>query len=219
MTLLENGHLSEDAIELYSMARLDETLMEAFEEHLLLCEACQNRLEETDQFIHAYRTVAARAETEAAAVSRPDPAPAQSSRWAWLTGAFTGWRPLYAMGGALAAAALVIALVPRGPQGALIERSIELQAVRGSAPAVLSAPAASRLNLTLDITGLPAADPLRVAVARESGGDEWSTTVERPASEKISVKPNSAFGPGLYWIRIYGPDNALLREYGLELKK
>lgn len=209
MTLLENGHLSEEAIELYSMERLDETLMEAFEEHLLLCTACQDRLEEADQFVHAYRVVA----------TRPDPVPEKPARWAWLAAAFTGWRPLYAMGGALAAAALVIALMPRGAQAPAVERNIELQAIRGGAPAVLAAASPVRLNLTLDIMGLPEADPLRIAIANESGVEQWSSAAPRPAGEKLNVKPGAAFAPGSYWVRIYAPDNTLLREYGLELKK
>lgn len=217
MAVLEDGHLTEDAIEQYSMAKLEGAELEEVEEHLLLCAECQDRVAEADQFIHAFRAASARmAEERAQEAKVVTPA---KDRWGRLRAAFSGWRPAYAMGGALAAALLVVWFAPRGVQVPAPESAIELQAIRGSGTAVMTAPADSRLNLTLDLMGLPEGDPLRVAIAEEAGADQWTATLKRPEGEKLNVRTEKPFEPGLYWVRIYAPDNTLLREYGLELKR
>jgi len=51
-------HISEDAIEQYAMETLPQSEIEPLEMHLLVCEACQDRLTRIDQFIAALRAVA-----------------------------------------------------------------------------------------------------------------------------------------------------------------
>lgn len=217
MAALEDGHLTEDAIEQYSMAKLEGAELEELEEHLLLCAECQDRVAEADQFIQAFRAASARMAEESA--QKAEVEFAAEDRWGRLRAAFAGWRPVYAMGGALAAALLVAWFAPRGVHAPAVESAIELQAVRGSGAAVVTAPAGSRLNLTLDLMGLPEGDPLRVAITEEAGADQWTATLKRPEGEKLNLKPEKRLEPGLYWVRIYAPDNTLLREYGLELKR
>ena len=48
-------HISEDTLELYSMGRLGEVEAARLEEHLLVCEACRERLELDDEFIATLR--------------------------------------------------------------------------------------------------------------------------------------------------------------------
>jgi anti-sigma factor RsiW len=57
MELQVGSHLAEAELEEYSMGRLPEARMEAFEEHLLACDACQDRLLEMESFVNAIRSV------------------------------------------------------------------------------------------------------------------------------------------------------------------
>jgi len=43
-------HPSSDAIELYSLGRLPEPELQAFEEHLLICSSCQASVTKEDEF-------------------------------------------------------------------------------------------------------------------------------------------------------------------------
>ncbi len=51
-------HVSQDALEQYAMETLPESEIEPLEEHLLVCEPCQDRLTHIDQFIAALRAAA-----------------------------------------------------------------------------------------------------------------------------------------------------------------
>jgi hypothetical protein len=48
--ILPSRHPSREAIELYALGRLNEQLVAPFEEHLLICEQCQDSLEQEDAF-------------------------------------------------------------------------------------------------------------------------------------------------------------------------
>ena len=50
-----NRHPDEDELEKYSMGDLREAEAAGFEEHLLPCEPCQQRLAETDVYVAAMR--------------------------------------------------------------------------------------------------------------------------------------------------------------------
>ena len=52
-------HLSSDEMEAYSLGRSSDADLEKVEEHLLICERCQNELALTDQFIRAMKSAAA----------------------------------------------------------------------------------------------------------------------------------------------------------------
>ena len=52
--IIDGSHLTEDALEVYSLGRLSsEDDLATFEEHLLVCEYCQTRLEKMDEFVQA----------------------------------------------------------------------------------------------------------------------------------------------------------------------
>ncbi len=55
-------HISDDVVELYLMGRLNEPEVAPLEEHLLICEDCRNRLEETETCFAAMRAVLKRQE-------------------------------------------------------------------------------------------------------------------------------------------------------------
>src|SRR5262245_40905214 len=51
-------HAEEVVLEQYSLGTLDSERIPELEEHLLVCESCQSRLKECDEFIHAFRIAA-----------------------------------------------------------------------------------------------------------------------------------------------------------------
>ena len=48
-------HISNDLLESYAMGSLSDPESEPLEEHLLLCSACQARLDELDEFVHVIK--------------------------------------------------------------------------------------------------------------------------------------------------------------------
>jgi hypothetical protein len=61
-------HISDDALELCLMGRLTETEVAPLDEHLLICEECRNRVQETETYIAAMRALLERRETEGVAI-------------------------------------------------------------------------------------------------------------------------------------------------------
>ena len=51
--LTRMGHIDEDDLEAYALDRLPEEAAAPIEEHLLICEECQDRLLEWDEFLRA----------------------------------------------------------------------------------------------------------------------------------------------------------------------
>jgi anti-sigma factor RsiW len=49
-------HISEDQLDCYSERSLPESETAAVEEHLAMCDFCQDRLQLTDEFVAALRT-------------------------------------------------------------------------------------------------------------------------------------------------------------------
>lgn len=69
--MIDGSHLTEDALEVYSLGRLSsEEDLATLEEHLLVCAYCQTRLEKVDQFVQAAAS-GARAVAEAKSAKKP----------------------------------------------------------------------------------------------------------------------------------------------------
>ena len=51
-----SSHLEETELEKYSMGTLFEARLEEFEEHLLACDSCQDRLLEMEAYVNAIRS-------------------------------------------------------------------------------------------------------------------------------------------------------------------
>ncbi len=185
-------HLDEEEIEKYSLGGIAKSDLARVEEHLLLCQSCQRRVESSDVIVRSMQQAAARSRQE------PEPAP----RWLGM--------PRFAFG--LAAAFLVLAaiLIPRDfIRSSPPPFAIGLAATRG-AGIEAKAPASTPLALQLDVTGLPAAASYKLAMVDGAGKQVWTGTF--PGA---SVKPSPA---GTYFIRLYSPAGDLLREYGLEIE-
>ncbi len=219
MTLLERGHLTEEAMETYALGRLADPDAELLEEHLLLCHDCQDRLRQVDEFVAAFRVAADRTEGKQDAQTPPGRRLGPSLR-ASLFSFFRSWRPLYSIGGAVAAAALVVAMLPREPRPAAAPVRIELNAIRGMVPEVRLPSPGSALQLSLDLTGLPTAGRFTLELAAASGQVLWTETVARPEGGPLSVSPSFTPKAGIYWLRIYddGGSRVLLREFGFRVR-
>lgn len=204
-------HIGTEDLELYAMGRISEDRCSALEEHLLLCDHCQNRLEEFDQFLKAFRHAAARA---------PEVAKPFGVR---LRELFSSWvlaRPSYALGAVAAAVLAVVILVPRQTEIVLGTYAVTMDSTRGDNLAgVVSAPAHHRLQLSLDLRGVPPQDHYVVTIASATGAALFTTSAE-PASGRLAVNTESGLRAGQYWIRVSGPGtpSALLREFGLQVK-
>jgi hypothetical protein len=190
-------HLDGEDLERYSMGTSGPEQTACIEEHLLICEGCQDRLRETDDYLLTMRTSAAQVRrNERAAKARE-----------WRIGS---WLP------ALAAAACILLLVAgtfrfTRPPGPVV--AVSLTALRGSSVGG-SAPAARELMLHPDLTGLTESSSYRLEIVDAAGHAVRQTTLVS-AQSGIKVPGLRA---GLYFVRVYLPEGELLREYGLEIR-
>src|SRR5262249_11208804 len=139
---LEMGpHPEETELEQYSMGTLVEGRLEAFEEHLLACDFCQDRLLEMEAYVNAMRSASPRARQAL-------------PRWA----ALLRWpRSAWISAFALSAVALATACVwIVTPSSRTEMASVILHSNRGiEGLATAQAPAGKPLSLTMDLTELP----------------------------------------------------------------
>jgi hypothetical protein len=121
MTHGNYGHLDDFALEQYSMGDLPESETGVFEEHLLVCEPCRLRLQQTDEYIASMRG----AGVEFRSRQRLAPVEGQRRRWTWLR--------LVPAVGAVAALVAVIGWWSGSPDMAGPPFAISLEATRGAA--------------------------------------------------------------------------------------
>lgn len=195
-------HLSEDAFEAYSLGRLQEPECGQFEEHLLVCALCQNRLTEIDQFSLSLRTAAVELRQE---TRQRRPVRAERRRW-----------PILVAG--LITFAVAIALPWRSNRREHV-REVDLSVERGAGTRrVIQAHAAERLALNLDLTEVRHAAEYRLEVVNAAGVTVWAGIVKSRGSHLRTELP-VALTQGIYWVRLYisSPAPFLLREYGLQV--
>lgn len=203
------AHADEELLERYSMGTLPEPDLARFEEHLLVCSHCQDRLNEMDGFLAAFRTVAPGLRVQAAA-EHP------WKRW-FSTPAF----PRFALAGSLALLVLAF-LVGRvwnvRPGGELTPATVVLQLARGpESGGVSEAPAARPLTLEADVTQLPEAAAYGVEVV-DTANKRMFYTEAKASQGKLRVSISRTLDPGSYYVRLYSPSEELLREFGLQVR-
>ncbi len=188
-----NCHLDETAMDQYALGLMPEEEISPFEEHLLLCGSCQERLSQNDAFVKAMQEASAKYVKETAAE--------RSDR------RFRG--PILvtcAAGLLLAVGAVGLHRVQSTGQPAIVS----LEAYRGAAVGA-QAPAARELVLHFDLAGLPDFPSYELEIV-----DRWGTPVLR-----VKAAPGSAAVPALragsYYIRLYAPGGQLLREFSFEV--
>jgi hypothetical protein len=206
--LAARHHLQEEEIERYSMGSLSEDECDSIENHLLLCEMCQQRVTEHDIYFGAMREACAEHALKSA----------KKTRWFFQLPFFYRLLPFAAAFSAILLIGFTgIRYLPLRP--AVPAASIELQAVRG-APFGAKAPAGAPLSLHLDIAGLPGT-AFRAETVDSQGRPVWTgQAIASPGmQEPMATATLHALRPGLYFVRLYAPTGLLLREYGLETTK
>jgi hypothetical protein len=200
----EINHLDDETLDRYALGKLSEVESAPVEEHLLVCHACQDKLDAADAFISAFRAAAPLVEAEAA----PAPEP-------WYRRLFSVpklvWVP------ALTAVAIVGIVLQTGPS---LDRAqtVNLRTYRG-AEAASEAESGSLLHLRLATEGLKDRQPYRVEIVDSRGTKIWYGVVAwNDGVAEVNVP--RLLAAGQYWVRLYEvpPDSELVREYGLRVR-
>ena len=188
--------MNTEALERFSLGLepLEET--EKFEEHLLICERCQERYEEIERYAIGVRSAAAELQRK--------PAPRQS--WWHLPRMI----PVFAVLTLLVMGALFLTRMGGQPVAPL---AVALIASRGTAP-MGEAPAGRSLLVTPDIVGIATPGPYRLEVVDGRGHSTWQGPYD--ASQPAAVPPQ---GSGPHFVRLYSTSGHLLREYGLHITR
>ena len=194
MKIMPNRHPDQDAFEDYAFERLPLDEAAHFEEHLLICEECQETLAKTDEYIYVMK-----AATAAYAGGHITAAPARRGQ---------GLRWNAAAAAILLLTCLTALLSSRAPAGD--PKQIALDAYRGAADAPL-APSGRPLDLKIDLKDVRAASGYRVEVVDRTGRRVWFGGPPAHLAKGLSK--------GDYWVRLLTDDGELLREYGLVVRQ
>ena len=193
-------HVNDELLDQYALGTLPEERAAGVEEHLLVCEACQSRLDASDEFAMLFR----------AASVQPDARPQRSWRAFWNHRA-ANWT-------VASAAMLAILLLVAGPfrEPQMAPATVLMQSLRGpDAPAQVAA--GRPALLVFDLVPSP-------------GVNEYEARIVNPVGvEILAAKVSSKDGrlavlverlpPGSYWVRVFRSDNREpIAEYGLRAK-
>jgi hypothetical protein len=79
------------------------------------------------------------------------------------------------------------------------------------------APAGKPLQLHLEAPDLATGKQYRVEVVDAAGRPAWKGPVTATGNKLVANLPQR-LGTGVYWVRLYGADAELLREFGMSVK-
>jgi hypothetical protein len=207
-------HPTEEILEEYVFDRLPEDRAAQVEEHLLICQSCQDAVAETDRFVSALK----------ATVGHPDivhfrvPAIGRVRR---------GWRnvldglPRFATNRTglvpiLLVAILALLVVREQREEPATPVAVTLTSVRGLNPLSL-APARKPLLLSIDAPDLTPGREYRVELVDATGRAVWKGAVTE-TDGKLVATMSKPLRKGVYWARLYGTGSELLREFGISSK-
>ena len=185
-----------EELERISLGQASAEETEAFEEHLLLCPACQQRFEETESYTHAIRAAAAELQVDRAAGR--------------------SWWSMPRLVPALACMALLaigIVSVTRFSANTPPPLAVSLTATRGSVPGG-TVPAGREMELAPDLSGIATPGPYRLEIVDARGDVAWKGVFDGAAG-RVAVP---ALHVGTHFVRIYSAQGELLREYGLNVR-
>jgi hypothetical protein len=196
----ETFHESEDRLELYALRRLPDSEVEHVENHLLVCDACREHLEEVSAFAFSMReTLKGNPVIESVVKS--------NARWfEWLT-------PRLGMAGAFAAILLAVGIYWISRDAHILPvASLQLTALRGSeVKAVVRA-------RELDLAFTDALAASRVDIVDGGGATVWTGTL-RPGAGRVEAKISQVFSPGDYFARVYTAAGQPPQEYQFKVMK
>ncbi len=199
--MLQAGHPDDLILESYCMNKLAGDPLDVFEDHLLVCTECQNRVTDTDSFLRGMRS----------ALLAPEPA-AAASRWD-LRQYFQMPVPVWATAAvAVAGIVGVVANHQMNPEAAPL--AVALSATRGGS--MPSAKAGSALDLDLDTRDLAPSPENRIQIVNSDGKEVWSGAASSVQTGHTHVIVKSQLAPGQYYVRIADSTGAH-REYALHL--
>lgn len=197
-------HADEGQLERYSLGAQGETDSARVEEHLLICESCRERLQETDVYTAAMRGAAQSLRSEAQDRARQPARP---------------WLPLWSDALAVGLALLAVMLT-WGPSvihksaRELVPVVVLLETTRDSR--TQTAPASRPLLLTADLTQLASYPAYRLEVV-DAAGRRVVGSPPSPGSGKLSLPIAGGLARGAYYVRLYALSGELLREFGLRV--
>jgi hypothetical protein len=194
MKIMPNSHPHQDVFEDYAFERLSLDEAANFEEHLLICEECQETLANTDEYIGVMK--AATAAYAGGRATTPMPRRGMGLRWNAAAAAI------------LLLTCLTALLSSRAPAGD--PKQIALNAYRGAGD-VPVAPAGRPLDLKIDLKDVRAASGYRVEVVDLTGRRVW---FGGPPAHLAKGLPK-----GDYWVRLLTDNGEWLREYGLVVRE
>jgi hypothetical protein len=199
-------HPSEAVLENYALHRLREGETASFEEHLLLCESCQDALEELDQFILLIKATASDPVPKVAFRAHPPRTTIQNLIWG---------------GGAVAAALAILVLAWQPPEPSALASvtlaPVTLSSFRGTQDVGMAhAPSQRNLVLSIDARDLTPTETYRIEIVNATGKPAWKGPTASSGGKLAAVVP-ATLNAGLYWVRLYGRNAELLREFGLKL--
>ncbi len=209
-------HPDDHIWERYAFGHLSPAETNAIEDHLILCERCQQTLAKSDQYVRAMKFATAEFEKRKAARSAKI-----------LT--FTGPRiRKIASAGTVAAACLaaVLWIAPGGvlhfarghfEHGSAPPVTVALQSLRGGTDRTMNrAPASHPLDLSISLAGLPASAEYRLEVVTLWGATIWSGAAETK-NGNLTAHLTRSLGKGAYWVRLYTSSSELVEEFSLTL--
>ena len=197
----QNFHLSEDRLERYVQGRLNPSEAVPLEEHLLVCAACQEKLDTLQSFVLGMREALGK---------NPQSARAASPAAGWLV-----WlrRPVVSMSLGFAALILVVAVFSNGKSNVAPTASLVLTAMRGEMPQTIIA---RQYELTLTDTPKEGG-PFRVELVTATGAAVWGSLAVSGANG-IQVTEPRRLDQGDYFVRLSSANGKLLREYGFRVR-
>jgi hypothetical protein len=219
MQLQIGPHLEESQLEKYSMGILPEQQTASFEEHLLVCETCQDRLLEMDAFVNAVRSVSPKLRDELENEPSRERKEFRAAGWLReLWSILTSAKVPVMLAGA---AALVLMLaIPRyavQTRGAVEPYAITLEARRGiEGLSQARAPEGRPLTLRVDLTELPSFPEYGVEVVGGQG-EQILRSSAKPNAGTLSIA-SGKLPQGIYFVRLFAPDQELLREFTLHVE-
>jgi Putative zinc-finger len=196
------SHPAQEELEEYVFGRLPEQSVADFEEHLLICARCQDRLKATDDYVQLMKHAAA--------------------RWEPAVGAGVGRTvlrsPIVAILTACAITAIIAFAILLPRRGTPAPQTVELAAFRGSSPALAQTMAGAPLILLIDGADLDDAHGLRLEVVDSGGKAVWSGPAPQPSADgKMQARLGARLASGVYWVRLYSPGHELVREFGFRV--
>ncbi len=187
------AHPNEEILEEYVLHRLPEALTGEVEEHLLLCESCQSTVAFTDSFVAAMK------------IAADQPAP-----WRGFLPSLANRTQLAPM---VALVTLALVAIWPHPSETSAPVAVGLSSLRGSS-VLEPAPTGKPLRLNIDQPDLAPTGGYRIEVVDAAGGPIWKGPVS-DVDGKLAATLSKPLEKGVYWVRLYGADSELLREFGM----